>query len=91
MRSKRLFILAVGLGCSILVLSGCAPQLVGANEAGGLISNVRTHGLVTSNVGDAYSMANAQCARYGKVARINANIAPMGDATSTIAFECVPQ
>jgi len=80
---RNLFVLL-----SIVVLSGCAPTLAGSNQAGGMISGVRTEGLL-ANTGDAFSLANASCQRYGKVARMNARLSGVGASSGTISFDCV--
>lgn len=80
----------VGLICTVCLfaLCGCAPTLVGANQAGGMISNVRINGL-GANTGDAFALANASCQKYGKVARMSGSISSQGNPNNTVSFDCV--
>ena len=71
-----------------LVMSGCAPTLTGVNQAGGMISNVRTYGFM-SNADQAFASANGACRNYGKVARIGNNVGDPSNPTTTVTFECV--
>ncbi|MGH9762142.1 MAG: hypothetical protein ACREAC_15050 [Blastocatellia bacterium] len=73
---------------SLVALSGCAPTLVGANQAGGMVGNVRMEGLL-SNTADAFNLANAQCQRYGKVAQMNARLSGVNASSGTLSFDCV--
>jgi hypothetical protein len=80
-------LIAIGLIVG-LCLSGCAPTLVGENQAGGMISNVRTGGLA-ANSGDAFALANASCQKYGKIARVSGQIGAQNNPSSTMSFDCV--
>ncbi len=71
-----------------LFVSGCTPTLTGANQAGGMIGNVRTHGFL-ANADQAFAMADAACRNYGKVARIGNDIGNPLRANTTITFTCV--
>jgi hypothetical protein len=79
--------IAIGLIAGVC-LSGCAPTLIGANQAGGMISNFRTNGLL-ANSGDAFALANASCQKYGKVARISGNVGGNFNSPGTLTFDCV--
>jgi len=73
---------------SVVALCGCAPQLSGANEAGGIVSGVRMHGLL-ANTSDAFSLADSSCRRYGKIARMDSRLNGRYDPDGTISFDCV--
>jgi hypothetical protein len=70
----------VGLIILAFGISGCAPTLTGANEAGGMVSHVT--GLRQT---EAFNVADAHCHQFGKVARISGTDA----LNSTMSFDCV--
>lgn len=70
----------IGAGLTALVVGGCAPSLSGANETGGILDHV-----AGMNRDQAFSQAQAHCARYGKIAHIT-NTDVWG---STMTFDCV--
>lgn len=63
-----------------LALGGCAPRMAFSNEAGGVIDRKGSMGNDR-----AYAMAERQCAKYGKAARITGRDL----LTNTMRFECV--
>jgi hypothetical protein len=64
-----------------LLLAGCAPSLVSSNSAGGTISL----GGVVQEQRNGMKVADAECAKYGKVA-VNKG---MNIFTDTMRYECV--
>ncbi len=75
---KRVVLLA--LTGSALIASGCATT-VGGNEAGGVV----TGSGVTMSTQKKFAAAEADCAKYGKVARVQKVSAWDG----TLTYECV--
>ena len=65
---------------SLALLASCAPRLVFANEAGGVVK--RTGSLGSDR---AYALAENHCKQYGKIARI----AGRDILTNSIRFDCV--
>ena len=65
---------------SALMLAGCATT-VGGNEAGGVV----TGNGVTMSTQKKFAAAEADCAKYGKVARVKKVSAWDG----TLTYECV--
>jgi len=65
----------------MLALSGCAQTVAGANEAGGII----TGNGVTMATKKAFTIAEAECAKYSKIARVTGQSAWDG----TLRYECV--
>ena len=63
-----------------VVLAGCSPSLVGANEAGGVVGS-------NFNMGrsKALALADAHCRKYGKVARVNGQ----NEIRNSTTFDCV--
>jgi hypothetical protein len=71
---------------SVTALCGCSPSLIGANEAGGMISHVRMG--IGQNADQAFALANASCQKYGKVAHMGGRLnGPEGPGT--LSFDCV--
>lgn len=66
--------------CLGSLLCACAPTLIGANSAGGMVDHVS--GLTRT---DALAKADAHCHQYGKVARISGQ----DPLDSTLTFDCV--
>ena len=64
-----------------LFLGGCAQTLAGANEAGGVVTGTG----VTMPTKKAYEMAEAACAKYGKLARATGQSAWDG----SLRYDCV--
>lgn len=64
----------------LLILTGCAPEVVTSDP--GAVSVL----LNGNGVDDATSIATAQCAKYGKVARFIGQSGPPG---YTAHFQCV--
>lgn len=87
----KLSVLAA-IGTLGVMFSGCAPTLVGSNQAGGVISNVGWHGFIVGldNTGDAFAMANSQCQQYGKAAHIGNRITAADANLGAITFDCAP-
>lgn len=65
---------------SLLALSGCAPHIVAANSAGGMVNSSLSLGHAR-----AFEMANAHCEKFGKVARMSGR----DELRNTMAFDCV--
>jgi len=63
-----------------LALSGCAPRLSFANEAGGVINKSGSLGSDR-----AYAMMTDHCQKFGKIPRISSR----DILTNTIRFDCV--
>lgn len=78
---------ALIVAISVTSLCGCSPSLIGANQAGGLVGNVRTGGL-QPNTNDAFNLANASCQQYRKVARMSGRVSGP-DGPGTLSFDCV--
>jgi hypothetical protein len=72
------------------LLSACAPTLVGANSAGGMITNAHFGG-VLDNQGQIFMMANGACQPYGEVAQIGNRVSGVGEPMGTITYTCVAQ
>lgn len=64
-----------------LFLGGCAQTLAGTNEAGGVV----TGNGVTMGTKKAFALAEAECTKYGKLARVTGQSAWDG----TLRYECV--
>ena len=64
-----------------LLLSSCAPSIVSSNSVGGTIG---MNGMV-SGQSKAMEMANAECAKHGKVAQSQG----VNDIRNTLRYECV--
>ena len=64
----------------LLALTGCA-QTVAGNEAGGII----TGNGVTMATGKAVRMADEDCAKYGKIARVKSQ----SEWDGALRYECV--
>lgn len=64
-----------------LLLGGCAQTLAGANEAGGVV----TGNGVTMGTKKAFAIAEAECGKYGKLAKVTSQSAWDG----TLRYECV--
>lgn len=64
----------------LLSLAGCAPQLKGASEAGGII----THSTAGS-ASRSFKLAQDYCAKSGKQARVSGKDV----LDSTLTFDCV--
>lgn len=64
----------------VVALTGCAPRLSFANEAGGVVNK-------SGSMGNdrAYALANDHCATFGKIARITSQDVLM----NTMRFDCV--
>jgi hypothetical protein len=65
------------IACALL--TGCAPHIVGMTEAGGIVSGADWRS------GKALQVANAECAKFGKSARISSQANLDGNMT----FDCV--
>lgn len=65
---------------SFLALAGCAPSLVGANEAGGVVGSN-----FNMSRSKALSLADKHCKQYGKVARISGQ----NEVRNSTTFDCV--
>lgn len=63
-----------------LALAGCAPNLAGGNAAGGVINYADA-----GNEAKTFKLAEAECAKYGKLARMTGSEWVM----STARYECV--
>lgn len=64
----------------LALLAGCAPSLVGANEAGGIVNANFNMGQ-----GKALALAQAHCQKYGKIARVSGQ----NEIRNNVTFECV--
>lgn len=62
-----------------LVTTGCAPQLTGSNERGGIISN---HGWSQAK---SFEMAEAHCRKFGRHAKTTGT----NDLEAILRFDCV--
>ncbi len=71
------WIIAVAL---LATVSGCAPELGGANERGGFVNRA-----TGPNDSDAFNLANYHCKQYGRVARITKMDVP----SDIMTFDCV--
>ncbi|WP_293679004.1 hypothetical protein [uncultured Phenylobacterium sp.] len=71
-----LTLIAVGL-----LVAGCASTTVGGNEAGGVV----TGSGLTMATQEKFAAAEADCAKYGKLARVTKVSAWDG----TLSYECV--
>jgi hypothetical protein len=65
----------------LLALAACAPKVVQGNEGGGFIS---MHGVVGERQ-KAARVAQEECAKHGKVARISR----FDVISDTVSYECV--
>ena len=63
-----------------LLLAGCAPSLTSINDTGGIVTRVRD-----TTVKEALLLANAECQKTGKVAKLTGRDMLAG----TITYECV--
>ncbi|WP_198352341.1 hypothetical protein [Sphingomonas sp. MA1305] len=63
-----------------ILLTGCAPSLVGANEAGGVVG-----ANFNMSRSKALALADAHCRKYGKVARISGQ----NEVRNSTTFDCV--
>lgn len=63
-----------------MLASSCAPSLVGANEAGGVVG-----ANFNMSRSKALAMADAHCRKFGKVARINGQ----NEIRNSTTFDCV--
>lgn len=64
-----------------LLLAGCAPSLVSGNEAGGIVGM----NAMMSGQSKAMSVANAECKKYGKVAKP----AGVNEIRNSMRYDCV--
>lgn len=71
------------LGVTALGLSACAPTLVSGNAAGGMVDHFS--GISPGGRGAAFDIANAHCAKYGKIARVSSQ----DPLNTTMSFDCV--
>lgn len=62
------------------ILTGCAPKMQFANEAGGVVSQAGSPGNDR-----AFALAEAHCEKYGKMARVTAQTV----LVKSTRFECV--
>lgn len=65
----------------LCVLGGCAPAPIASNAAGGL---VRIRGSINGQA-KAMLVADAECHKYGKVARYGST----NDLRGTVKYDCV--
>lgn len=65
---------------AVLLASACAPSLTSINDTGGIVTRVRD-----TTVKDALLLANAECQKTGKVAKLTGRDMLAG----TITYECV--
>lgn len=72
----------VAIVLSLILLSGCAQNLIYGNEAGGMVS--AGDNVLESRAG-AMAIADANCKKYGKVARVSGQDPMAG----TLSFDCV--
>ena len=79
----------VWIAGGLIVLSGCAPSLVGGNQVGGVVDNVRSHGIFGPTTADAFAIADAHCQKFGKAARIGSRINETDQISGTVTFDCV--
>lgn len=75
--NMKKWIIAVAL---LATVSGCAPELGGANERGGFVNRA-----TGPNDSDAFNLANYHCKQYGRVARITKMDVP----SDIMTFDCV--
>jgi hypothetical protein len=68
--------LASAVVAILITLSGCGPELVAANERGGIVSGPKTSG---------FSLADAHCHKFGRVAQVTG----MESDYNRFAFACV--
>jgi hypothetical protein len=66
---------------NVAILTGCTPDLIAGNETGGMVSHA--DGFV--NRDKAFAVAEANCKKYDKVARISGQ----DPFASTMTFDCV--
>ncbi len=76
------------IGSALVVLSACAPQLVEANRAGGIVAHVITVGPF-EDTDRANTLASASCQRHGRIVRMNVPITALDGSDSTLRFDCV--
>lgn len=65
-----------------ILTSGCAPELVQNSPAGGMVQL----GDVLQGREEAIEMANAECAKHGREARVTR----IDELSNTLAYECEP-
>jgi len=84
MKTRSTATRAILLCLIAIAIASCAPVTSG-NSRGGLIVGVYTTGL-PANAGQVTRVANATCARYGKIAKLT----PSNNSDGvTISYSCV--
>lgn len=67
--------------CFAVLLSSCAPSLVSSNAAGGIVDMKA----MMSGQSEAMKIANAECAKFGKVAQSQG----VNELRNSLRYECV--
>jgi hypothetical protein len=67
----------------VVAVGGCTASLKQSNEAGGVIAL----GELIQGEGEALRIADAECAKFGKVARIRGK----GSLDTRLYYDCVPK